>query len=126
MNKFDQVEMLVRRFIEGAFDRLFQAQFHPADLAQQLTLAIEQSQPNGTRSRPHLIPNRYRIRLNPTDYAALMAGANGKDDIETALREHVAGLIREVSEIEKELRLAMFLTGSKNLTALRNARRMSA
>jgi hypothetical protein len=95
MNKFDHLETLVRRFIEGAFDRLFQAQFHPADLAQQLTLAIEQSQPNGARARPHLIPSRYQIMLNPADYAALVGEANRKGDVEAAIRDQVAGLIRE-------------------------------
>jgi hypothetical protein len=95
MNKFDHLETLVRQFIEGAFDRLFQAQFHPADLAQQLTLAIEQSQQNGTRPQPYLIPNRYQIMLNPADYAALMGGANRKGDVEATIRNQVAGLIRE-------------------------------
>lgn len=114
MNKFDHLETLVRRFIEGAFDRLFQTQFHPADLAQQLTLAIEQSQPNGTRARPHLIPNRYQIMLNPADYAALMGGANRKGDVEAAIRDHVAGLIRE-GGYQLAGSLELFLTESQSV-----------
>ncbi|HEX9925770.1 MAG TPA: FhaA domain-containing protein [Anaerolineae bacterium] len=112
MNKFDHLETLVRRFIEGTFDRLFQAQVHPADLAQQLTLAIEQSQQNGTRAQSHLIPNRYQIMLNPADYAALVSGANRNGDVEVTIRDHVAGLIRE-GGYQLAGSLELFLTESQ-------------
>jgi pSer/pThr/pTyr-binding forkhead associated (FHA) protein len=63
MNKFDHLETLVRRFIEGPFDRLFQAQFHPADLAQQKiddTRAVFDETPAGLS--PSNVANRWLLQ----------------------------------------------------------------
>ena len=92
MNGLDRLETLAQQLIEGIFQRLFQTQLHPADLARHLAAVIETGRQAGTPA--NTIPNHYWIRLNPADYAALINGSS--EGVEVAhLRHYLARLIQE-------------------------------
>ncbi|MBN1219768.1 MAG: DUF3662 domain-containing protein [Anaerolineae bacterium] len=94
MNQLDRFERLAQRLIEVPFQRLFQPQLHPADLTDQLALAIEEGRQNG---RGHdLIPNHYQILINSADYAQLVKTSNC-DAIVTELYTYLSSLAAETN-----------------------------
>lgn len=92
MNGLDRLETLAQQLIEGIFQRLFQTQLHPADLARHLAAVIETGRQAGAPA--NVIPNHYWIRLNPADYAGLINRSS--EGVEIAhLRNYLAHLIEE-------------------------------
>lgn len=96
MNQFDRLETVAQRLIEGGFARLFQTELHPADLAHHLARAIENGPQKTDQTGTRLVPNSYRVTLNPDDYTKLVSEST--IEAETArLRRYLMRLIREVN-----------------------------
>src|SRR4051812_17375693 len=79
-----QIERLLERAFEGPSQRLFRTRLQPVELARALgrTMAAEaQIEPGGL-----LIPNQYRVELNPSDFQRY---AGSRAALERDLAAHV-------------------------------------
>lgn len=94
MNKFDHLETLAQRLIEGPFNRLFQTRLHPADLAQRLMKAMLNGRQNNVEAGSNTVPNDYQIVLNPADYATLI-GKSSRSQLIAAIRRDLDSFIQE-------------------------------
>lgn len=69
MKALARFETFLESMVEGSFRRLFRGRLEPVDLARRLAREMD-DQKRVTWERP-LVPNRYRILLDPADYADL-------------------------------------------------------
>ena len=90
-NRFSQFEERIQALIEGGFARLFAGRLQPREVALRLARAMED---NADLNEAGVLcaPNRYIVRLNPADHAALLAA---QPDIAAALSRHLVTLAVE-------------------------------
>ncbi len=90
-NRFSQFEERIRTLIEGGFARLFAGRLQPREVALRLARAMED---NADLNDAGVLcaPNRYTVRLNPADHAALLAA---QPDVASALGRHMVTLAAE-------------------------------
>lgn len=95
MNKFDHLETLAQRLIEGPFNRLFQTRLlHPADLAQRLMQAMLNGIQDNAEAGANAVPNEYEVMLNPADYTRLI-GKSSRSQLIAAIRRDLDSFIHE-------------------------------
>lgn len=90
---FDRFEKLIEQLVEGPFERLFNAQLHPADLARALAREMERGRLGNGRGGC-IAPNHYRVFLNTQDYQVLQE--------RSALAEEVAAIKRYLRRLATE------------------------
>lgn len=95
MNRLSQFEKLVEQLVETPFARLFKTQLHPADLGKALARAMEQGAVAAADGRV-LVPNRYTVRLHPTDVAILRRQSELAEEI-AAIERYLTLLVRETA-----------------------------
>gem|GEM_PF-121017 len=90
-NRFSQFEERIQALIEGGFARLFAGRLQPREVALRLARAMED---NADLNDLGVLcaPNRYVVRLNPADHAALLAA---QPDVAAALSRHLVTLAVE-------------------------------
>jgi hypothetical protein len=67
VNLFDRVEQTFERAVEGSIGRVFRSQVQPAEIGRKLERAMTTHQLVGVEST--LVPNDYKVYLNPKDLA---------------------------------------------------------
>lgn len=90
MKLLDKFERSIERLIEGTTGSLFNQPLQPADIGRLLERAMESGKVASVGST--LVPNSYRVSLNPADFALLEGYSEG---LERQLEAHLA---REASE----------------------------
>ncbi len=90
-NRFSQFEERIQALIEGGFARLFAGRLQPREVALRLARAMED---NADLNDAGVLcaPNRYTVRLNPADHAALLSA---QPDIAVMLSHHLVTLAVE-------------------------------
>lgn len=68
LNTLMRLESLLEGLAERSFARLFRARMQPIEIAKRLTREMEAGRIVGVSSV--LVPNRFRVALNPADFAA--------------------------------------------------------
>jgi hypothetical protein len=95
--RFSRFEQQIEQIVEGSLARLFAGRLHPREVATHLARVMEDS----ARTTPDgnlLAPNVYTVRLNPSDYEALIST---QPDLVKTLSETIVDLAHRT-----EMRLA--------------------
>jgi hypothetical protein len=83
LNHFEQ---FLENMVEGSVARLFRSRVEPAEIAKRLERAMESQQTISVRRI--IVPNAYRVFLNPEDFAVLQAFRSELErEMTTYLRE---------------------------------------
>ncbi len=75
MAGLDQFERLMERVVEGSVGRVFRSQVHPTEIGRRLEQAME-ARPLVSVSGT-IVPNEYRVYLNPEDAASFQPMQQG-------------------------------------------------
>jgi hypothetical protein len=68
MSALSRFEQLMENLVEGSVARIFRSPIQPAEIAKRLERAMESQQTISVRRV--IVPNAYRVFLNPQDFAA--------------------------------------------------------
>src|SRR3954466_6925745 len=69
MRSMSRVERFFERLVERPSARLFRTRLQPVQVLRRIERAMEAER--GAGGRPGLVPDRFAVRLNPRDLAAL-------------------------------------------------------
>jgi len=94
LDALTRFEAWAERWLEGGFARLFRAQLHPAELAEQLARTLEDGRTTGPDG-VWLAPDDYRVSLHPDDYAQLGDG-HKRAEVEQALTSYLVEISRHI------------------------------
>ncbi|MBN1937045.1 MAG: FHA domain-containing protein [Anaerolineae bacterium] len=89
-NPLSHLENLAEQLVEGTFARILGARLQPIEVARHLARAMEDGQVINAQGEI-VVPNEYRVLLNPGDEAAM---AQYRDALEKDLTQYVSKLAR--------------------------------
>ncbi len=90
VNPLSQLENLAEGLVEGTMARLLGARLQPIEVARRLARAMEDGQVVNAQGEI-VVPNEYRVLLNPADDAAM---APYRDALEQDLTQYIVKLAR--------------------------------
>ncbi|HMO56797.1 MAG TPA: DUF3662 and FHA domain-containing protein [Roseiflexaceae bacterium] len=90
MSALDRFESFMEQIVEGSVARLFRSPVQPAEIAKRLERAMESQQTVGVRRV--IVPNAYRVFLNPQDMAVF---SQMRREIEHEMATYLADLAQE-------------------------------
>lgn len=89
MSALSRFEQLMENMVEGSVARMFRSQLQPAEIAKRLERAMESNQTISVNRV--IVPNVYRVFLNPKDFAAFQP-------IKTEIEREMAVYLTDLAE----------------------------
>ncbi len=90
MSALSRFEQLMENMVEGSVARIFRSPIQPAEIAKRLERAMESQQTISVRRV--IVPNAYRVFLNPQDFAAFQPI---RDEVERETATYLSELAAE-------------------------------